>query len=492
MPIAFPATFWSSSSGGSSAPTPLVYWEADYGIVTTTNGTTADASPVSGNKVLSWTSKDSSATAASYGTNANRPTYYTSPVGAPYLTFDGGQDQKLQTTAWNSTTYGASQYTMGVVFRKPAAYAGYRNQNFFSLGTLSASLFSQSTSWGFFAGGFAGYGGTNVLIQVSSAVTGSSSVFGTYSTASTSPTVAAAAQTKYYQNGALIASNTTSTGSANTFVDQMQIGGSDVSYPYKADFFGVYYYNSQLSDAQVAAAHSAAMTRMGVTDPYAVFNSLLLHMDGANGSTTFTDSSPNALTVTPYGSAAISTSNAMAGFGQVGQFDGTTAYLLVANSSKFDFGTGDFTVELWARFTTSTPGVNYALIGKGTSVFNSNAGWFFTRHSTNKLRFVFTDDGSSSFRICDSTSSFLPTVNTWYHLAAVRSLGIVTLYINGVASGSASLPQSVYASTRNLGVAGDSVGGILFPGQLDEIRITNGVARYTANFTVPSGPFPNS
>lgn len=63
------------------------------------------------------------------------------------------------------------------------------------------------------------------------------------------------------------------------------------------------------------------------SDPYFSNVSLLLHMDGANGSTTFTDSGPNALTITPTGTT-ISTSQAK--YGASGYFNGTSAYLTAA------------------------------------------------------------------------------------------------------------------------------------------------------------------
>ena len=60
-------------------------------------------------------------------------------------------------------------------------------------------------------------------------------------------------------------------------------------------------------------------------DPYYSAVSLLLPMDGTNGSTTFTDSSLNGLTVTAVGNAQISTTQSKYG-GASGYFDGTGDY----------------------------------------------------------------------------------------------------------------------------------------------------------------------
>ncbi len=76
---------------------------------------------------------------------------------------------------------------------------------------------------------------------------------------------------------------------------------------------------------------------------------LLLHMDGSNGSTNFVDSAQSR-SVTANGNAQISTSQYKFG-GASGYFDGSGDYLTVPDSSDWTFGTGDFTIDLWVRFS---------------------------------------------------------------------------------------------------------------------------------------------
>jgi hypothetical protein len=66
----------------------------------------------------------------------------------------------------------------------------------------------------------------------------------------------------------------------------------------------------------------------GPTDPYFSNVSLLLHGDGANGSTTIVDSSPSPKTVTAVGNAQISTAQSKFG-GSSLAFDGSGDYLTV-------------------------------------------------------------------------------------------------------------------------------------------------------------------
>src|SRR3990167_5305793 len=78
---------------------------------------------------------------------------------------------------------------------------------------------------------------------------------------------------------------------------------------------------------------------------------LMLHMDGTDGATTFTDSSDNAKTMTAVGNAQIDTAQSKFG-GASGLFDGTGDWLTTPDSTDWDLGTGDFTIDFWIRFSS--------------------------------------------------------------------------------------------------------------------------------------------
>ena len=80
---------------------------------------------------------------------------------------------------------------------------------------------------------------------------------------------------------------------------------------------------------------------------------LLLHCDGTDASTTFTDSSSPAKTVTAVGDAQLDTAQFKFGTAS-GLFDGTGDELTVTDHADFDFGTGDFTIEFFVRFNSVT------------------------------------------------------------------------------------------------------------------------------------------
>ena len=218
-----------------------------------------------------------------------------------------------------------------------------------------------------------------------------------------------------------------------------------------------------------------------------VFNnvSLLLHGNGANGSTTITDSSSSPKTVTAVGNAQISTAQSKFG-GSSMLFDGTGDWLTIPDSDEFSFGSGNFTIEAWIY--NNTTGTFRHIVGQG----NGNgtvAAFYFFKSNTNKLSGLIGSSGGSTIV---SSSADLP-LNTWTHVAFVRNGGTITLYINGVADGTASVTGIVVNDLSNqlrVGAAGE------FPtdtwaGYIDELRITKGVARYTSNFTPPTAPFPD-
>lgn len=481
MPIAFPATFWTSSGGGSTAPTPLVYWEADYGVVTTTDGTNPDASPVSGNRVLSWTSKDGTATVASYATNSQRPFYKVPLYGNPYVTFDGSASHRLETTAWNSTFNGASQYTIGMSFRKPAAYSGYRNEVLMAFNTSDVYGMIKAGPGGSGYGMFGG-GSSRVYLAYGGELISQGSLFGSFSTTGTSST-AGSSITKLYYNGSLVASDTTTTATTN-ISDRILLGGTtDPTNSKTKDIYGFYLYNTQLSDSDLLSVHNAIMSRMNVTDIYTPNNSLLLHFDGANGSTTFTDSSSSNYTVTAVANAKISTAQSVFGGGSLA-LGGSGDRVNSTAGAALGYGSGNFTLEFWIRFN-AIPSAQCGLVDAFTTggfslYYVGNTAYFGIPVNTLVI---------SNRSVSIKQQLWTPNLNQWYFLAVTRSGTSLDIWINGVKQGTTTTNSTNFSTgTVQIGGTDDGVGWTL-NGYMDDIRSTVGVARTIA---VPTAPFPNS
>lgn len=220
----------------------------------------------------------------------------------------------------------------------------------------------------------------------------------------------------------------------------------------------------------------------GPTDPADVADpnvSLLLHMDGSNGSTTFTDSSWFKKTVTAFGNAQISTSASKFG-GASGYFDGTGDYLRVPYSSDFDLSGGDFTIEAWINFSV----VGGHLVGKDT--YGANFDWSIGFGANNIV--CYTNGTWSSLVVTVPAWS----TGVWYHVALVRSSGTNTFYVNGTAYGSNTMSiTNASQSYMTVGCVSWNNPGYFFNGYIDELRISK-VARYTSNFTPSTTRFANS
>lgn len=205
---------------------------------------------------------------------------------------------------------------------------------------------------------------------------------------------------------------------------------------------------------------------------------LLLHGGGssANVGVLLQDSSFSNHTVTLNGNAASVTDK----FSQSGFFDGSGDYLALDGSSDFAFSTGDFTIDFWIRLNSvSGTQVLYDSRPVGTS------GLYPTIYlSGTQLRYY----TNSADRISGGTLS----TGAWYHVAVIRSSGSTKMYIDGAQIGSTYTDANNYlnaASAPRLGVNGFDLAQSFVNGQIDEFRVSKGVARWTSNFTPPTSPY---
>lgn len=187
--------------------------------------------------------------------------------------------------------------------------------------------------------------------------------------------------------------------------------------------------------------------------------------------------------------AQINTTTFKFGTGSI-KMDGIGDYLLVADSTPLNYGTGNFTIEMWVNPTSFGIGVLvYAKVD--TTAGAPNNGWFIEILSTGAVLFGYGTSSSSYY--LTTSASF--TTGSWQHLACVRQGAVVTVYRDGTSVGAATLADAA---------SHDKVGSPLYIGQyqsnasynyngyIDEYRITKGVARYTTTFTPPTAAFPNS
>jgi hypothetical protein len=237
-----------------------------------------------------------------------------------------------------------------------------------------------------------------------------------------------------------------------------------------------------------ATGNTIHVCNLTTTDVLYPSTTSLLHFDGANGSTAMTDQ--KGIVWTASGAAALSTTqNKFGGAsllpGPLGAA-GVGSYVQSAANAAFTFGTGDFTVEYWlyqdpATFSGTTrihldqrPLANGAYLTLlqigGSGVMNVLV------NSANKI----------------TTAAGTLVASTWQHIAYTRTGGVGRLFVNGVQKGSWADTTDYVGTVNRLGQtsASNAVDNRL-SGYIDELRITKGSARYTADFTPPMAPFPN-
>lgn len=217
-----------------------------------------------------------------------------------------------------------------------------------------------------------------------------------------------------------------------------------------------------------------------VADPNFANVSLLLHFNGNSGSTTIPDTSSTNSTVTTFGNAAISANQAKFGGGSL-FLDGTGDYIRIPTNAVFAFGTGDFTIEFWTYRTGGNVSTTYLYDGRDNTITRGMA--ILYPGSSDQLSYY----ANGNVRISTSSS---PTLNAWSHVAVSRAAGVTKMFLNGTQIGSNYTDTNDYlAPLTNLFFGAQYTTGNTTRGYFDELRVTKGVARYTANFTPPIVPF---
>lgn len=218
-------------------------------------------------------------------------------------------------------------------------------------------------------------------------------------------------------------------------------------------------------------------------DPSTVF---LAHFDG-----NLNDSSASALTPIVIGTAPLSVT------GKIGQgikitgnqdyssVNGGSKYLEFQTTNQCDFGTGDFTIEGYVKHDSAE------VSGTIASLDDIDGARTFSLISHSGNAYFAVNGGYAVY-----TNDYPISTNLWWHLAVTRSDGVLRLFVNGVKKAETSFTAAVGAQNKKLQVGvrkayllGGGVWATVFSnGYFDEVRISKGVARYTANFTPPSAP----
>ena len=282
-----------------------------------------------------------------------------------------------------------------------------------------------------------------------------------------------------FLNGVLQQSASWSGSMYNTTTPYYTIGNGDVSVGGYSPFTGyiddlritkdVARYTANFTPSASAFPTTGGTAGNFYSDPYWPNVSLMLTGDD------LLDRSINPKSLTNTGSVTVDTSIKKYGTGSLGF--SSTKYLSISDSTEFDLSGGKYTIEGWIYPTGDYSNYN-TIIAKRN--FPSAASWEVFLNITNGVLSYYNGSIYSS--------SVTPTANTWSHFAAVYDGANMNLYLNGTSVLSTAIGNTNSSAPIVIG----TTGGEQFKGYLDDLRITKGAARYTANFTPPTYALPTS
>lgn len=220
----------------------------------------------------------------------------------------------------------------------------------------------------------------------------------------------------------------------------------------------------------------------GESDPFFPNVQLLLHFDGANGSTSIVDSSSFNRAASVFGTTSISTAQSQFGGSSI-FFNSSTAYIGYASDAAWDLGTGDFAVENWIYQTSITDA--YKTVWGSAGYASNITGSYRLYTFGNDLEFWIRRSGAF-FRALQALNCL--TFNTWQYIGLKRTSLAFELTVGGTTVATNSISDSLSDSSGFHISSNQST--FSWAGYQDEFRITKGVARDIS--ATPVTPFPNS
>lgn len=153
-----------------------------------------------------------------------------------------------------------------------------------------------------------------------------------------------------------------------------------------------------------------------------------------------------------------------------------SSFISIPASSDWALGTGDFTIEWFARQTSANA------FPRPFSMGTYAAATIAVSLETSTFYYW----ANSGIRYSNASGTF---VNTWVHWAVVRQSNVTKVYKNGVQLGNPvtdSININNTSTALTIGNEGTKSTGAAFIGTLTNFRWVKGLAVYTGNFNTPT------
>jgi hypothetical protein len=280
-----------------------------------------------------------------------------------------------------------------------------------------------------------------------------------------------------------------SSGTMTLYLNGVSLGTSTTSKTFSDTFAGI---GGDGTDANVLSGYASNIRYVVGTAVYtSAFTPPTASLTAISGTSLLANFTNGAIfdnammnDLETVGNAQISTSVVKYGTGSLA-FDGTGDYLVpnVATTDLYAFGSGNFTIEFWV-YINNASGVQI--------IYDCRpSGGFGLVPTIYLLSGAITYYANGDDRIFGGSLS----LSTWTHIAVVKSSGSTKLYLNGTQTGSTYTDGNTYINNAGrpfIGANSATVGNNSLNGYIDDLRITKGYARYTANFTAPTAAFSNT
>ena len=158
-------------------------------------------------------------------------------------------------------------------------------------------------------------------------------------------------------------------------------------------------------------------------------------------------------------------------------FNGTTSRLTIPNSTDFQFGTGDFTIEGWVNSVALKA---FGTFAKCSTDATYTAGYALEINSG----YIGLYDGIAGVRYTGASN--LMAINNWYHVAWSRQSGSLRMFVNGNLV-STNTVTSNFSPTVSFAIGNDiTTNTYALNAYFQDVRVYKGVAKYTAAFVIPN------
>jgi hypothetical protein len=399
-----------------------------------------------------------------------------------YSAYFNGSTDYLSAGTFAASTIGSSDFT---------AEAWFNVSSFGTAGTARGYIIGTASS-SYFPIGIATYvdsSGRNILqAWLSSTGTSWDMISGVGQDSSQITTVGSSLSTGIWYHIALVRSGNTFTSYLNGVQQVQWTKSTALMAPTQAGFIvgGIGNANNWLkgyiasarfvkgSAVYVGAFTPSTTPLTSITNTQVLFNFSNVAVQDATGNRSL------AL----IGSTQASTAVAKFGTNSIA-FNGSTDYISIPDYKYLEFGAADFTIEMWVYPSSSTNAMT--LFSKRATSAGLTSLVIHKIASSTQVSYWASSNGTS-FDIANGVSMGSMVLNQWNHIALVRSGGVFIPFVNGAAGTATNSTATIIAAANPVLIGGDT-DAMKFQGFMDDIRITKGVARYLANFKLPSASY---